>query len=59
MQGETFMTKAGRYSSGLEKAVSPWSGSAVGLGEELRDHLTQNGFLTLVVATEGHVFGIW
>lgn len=44
--------KTARYTKGLGKAKSHFSGSVAEFPEEVRDHLTQNDFLTFVVATE-------
>lgn len=38
--------------------MSHFSMSVVECYEEVRNHLTQNDFLTLVIATEGYAFGI-
>lgn len=46
--------KGARDASDLEKAVSHFSSSVVKFHEEVGDHLTQNGFLTPVVATGGY-----
>ncbi|KAF4799214.1 Transformer-2 protein alpha [Turdus rufiventris] len=50
-EGETFV-KTGRCTNGLEKAMSHFSGSVAEFPEEVRDHLTQNDFLTFVAETE-------
>lgn len=43
--------KTGRYTNGRGKAPSHFSGSVAEFAKEVRDHLTQNDFLTFVVAT--------
>lgn len=52
---ETFV-KTGRCTNGLEKAMSHFSGSVAEFPEEVRDHLTQNDFLTFVAETEATFF---